>query len=262
MDNFVDGRDQKLLERDKCTFFVLQRILGGACKLILTDHERTIICFSCDPYPVWIWTADDASEEEMERTYQLVSAQPLFNGKRFNLKRSLAEFFIARAAAEGKTLSVITDLFAYDCPCPKKPIETADGSFCRCTEGDLEVLTDVIEEFHREIATDMRDRGAYRMDAEASIRVGNAFFWKNGAGEIVSCCRYVVNGDMASIGLVITRSAFRRRHYAQNLVYEVTKMAADAGYLPMLYTDGNYAASNACYAKIGYVLRGKLCTIG
>ena len=29
----------------------------------------------------------------------------------------------------------------------------------------------------------------------------------------------------------------------------------------MLYTDADYAASNACYEKIGYVLRGKLCTI-
>jgi len=26
--------------------------------------------------------------------------------------------------------------------------------------------------------------------------------------------------------------------------------------------DADYVASNACYEKIGYVLRGKLCTIG
>jgi len=36
----------------------------------------------------------------------------------------------------------------------------------------------------------------------------------------------------------------------------------EAGCIPMLYTDADYAASNACYEKIGYVLRGKLCTIG
>ena len=33
------------------------------------------------------------------------------------------------------------------------------------------------------------------------------------------------------------------------------------GYTPMLYTNADYTASNACYSKIGYVLRGKLCTI-
>ena len=53
----------------------------------------------------------------------------------------------------------------------------------------------------------------------------------------------------------------RRRHYAQNLVYQVTKTLRDKGYMPMLYTDADYPASNVCYGKIGYRLRGKLCTI-
>ena len=67
---------------------------------------------------------------------------------------------------------------------------------------------------------------------------------------------------MASINLVFTRPEFRRRHYAENLVYQVTMKVKEAGYIPMLYTDADYVASNACYEKIGYVLRGKLCTIG
>jgi len=34
------------------------------------------------------------------------------------------------------------------------------------------------------------------------------------------------------------------------------------GLTPMLYTDAEYPASNACYQKIGYALRGALCTLG
>ena len=45
------------------------------------------------------------------------------------------------------------------------------------------------------------------------------------------------------------------------MVYEVTRIIADSGLTPMLYTDADYAASNACYEKIGYILRGKLCSI-
>ena len=67
---------------------------------------------------------------------------------------------------------------------------------------------------------------------------------------------------MASVNLVYTRPEFRRRHYAQNLVYQVTKQIRETGRAPMLYPDADYAASNACYEKIGYVLRGRLCTIG
>ena len=62
MDNYVDERDYKLLEGDKYTFFVLRRIIDGPCKLLLSDHERLIICFSTEPFPTWIWTADDSTE--------------------------------------------------------------------------------------------------------------------------------------------------------------------------------------------------------
>ena len=33
------------------------------------------------------------------------------------------------------------------------------------------------------------------------------------------------------------------------------------GNCKMIYTDADYKASNACYEKIGYELKGKLCTI-
>ena len=64
MDNFVDERDFGLLAQDKYTFSVLSRIIRGECEIRLTDHERMIICFTGQPYPVWIWTPDDASEDE------------------------------------------------------------------------------------------------------------------------------------------------------------------------------------------------------
>ena len=160
MDTYVDERDYKLLETDKYPFFVLKKIMGGECNLLLSDHERLILCFTGHPFPVWIWTSDDAAEEEMEKAYQLAKENKLLFGKHhFNIKYSLAEYFIRRAAEEGSELKIITNMFAYDC------LDTV------------------------------------RPDTEA-------------------------------------------------------------GYVPMLYTDADYVASNACYKKIGYVLRGKLCTIG
>ena len=66
MDHFVDERDYKLLEKDRYTFSVLARIMGGECTLLLTDHEKLILCFSSDPHPVWIWTPDGAAEAKQE----------------------------------------------------------------------------------------------------------------------------------------------------------------------------------------------------
>lgn len=261
MDNFVDERDYKLLEPDKCTFFVLSRILGEKCELILTDHERLIVCFSCHPYPVWIWTLDGTNEEDMERAYLLVKKHSLFNGHRFNLKYDLAHYFIKRAAKDGKTLSVSTNMYAYACHKLIKPTVIADGSIHRCNRDDVEELTDMIGLFHGETGIDNTDRNGYRLRAEAHINAGNTYFWKDSHGNNVACCKFVPNGNMASINLVFTRPEFRRRHYAENLVYQVTKLVMDSGLSPMLYTDADYTASNACYGKIGYTLQGKLCTV-
>jgi len=262
MDSFADERDFNLLSQDKYTFSVMSRIIKEECELRLSDHERLIICFTGQPYPVWIWTPDDASEDEMERAYKTVSDNSLMDGDhRFNIKYELAEYFIARAKKDGIELKISTNLFAYDCPSLVAPATVVDGELHQCTEGDVDVLVDFFDMFHIAVGIDQESREQYRAYAENDIKTGTAYFWKTGDGEFASSCNWHPVQDMASVGLVYTRDEFRRRHYAEHLVYQVTKIARDAGYLPMLYTDADYAASNACYEKLGYILRGKLCTI-
>jgi hypothetical protein len=263
MDTYVDERDYKLLEADKYTFFVLKRIMGGDCKILLSDHESLILCFTGQPFPVWIWTPDDASEEEMGRAYLLAKEKGLLTGEyHFNVKYSLAEFFIKRAAEEGCKLSISINMYAYDCLDPKEPEIKAEGTLHRCDMNDVEELVAFFEMFHNEVGIDKKDVQGYRADAESFIKSENMFLWKDAQGNSVASCKYAPTGDMASINLVFTRPEFRRKHYAENVVYQVTRKAKEEGYVPMLYTNADYAASNACYEKIGYVLRGKLCTIG
>lgn len=263
MDSFTDDRDLKLLENDKCTFFVLGRILGFKCELVLTDHERLIICHSTQPYPVWIWTADGTSEDELERAYCLADENSFLDGRHtINLKYEAAEYFIKRAERDGKKLSITTNLLAYECPEPIVPHVRADGKLHRCTESDVDTLVDFMDMFHKETDIDKLSRDEYRVKAEEGIRHGALFLWRNSEGRYVSSCSYRPNGDYISVGLVLTLPEFRRKHYAENLVYEVTCIAKSSGCMPMLYTDADYAASNECYKRIGYVLKGKLCTIG
>ena len=262
MDTFADERDFSLLEQDRYTFFVLRRIIGGSCCTLLSDHENLIICFTGEPYPVWIWTADGAPAEIMEKAYRLAAENGFIsNGRRFNMKYDLAEYMIRRAAEDGKELSVSTNMFAYDCPEPVAPSVKADGDIHRCTAEDLDELAEFLDMFHREIGIDRKDAAGYRTDANAFIDSGNMFLWKNAQGISVASCKYAPDGMMASINLVFTRKAYRRKHYAENLVYRVSTIVKEAGFTPMLYTDADYTASNACYEKIGYVLRGSLCTV-
>lgn len=109
--------------------------------------------------------------------------------------------------------------------------------------------------------TPKEDKESYRVKAEDAVRNGSLYLWENSEGVYTASCSWHQVLDMASVSLVYTREEHRRKHYAENLVYQVTLIAKEAGLVPMLYTDADYVASNACYEKIGYVLRGKLCTI-
>lgn len=264
MDRFVNEKDYALLDSDRYTFCVLSRILGGNNTLVLTDHDSMILCFSGEPFPVWIWNADDASEEEYEKIYLLAKENGLTDGKhRFNIKYGLAEYFIRRAVADGIEFSIETNMFAYDCPESIAPSAGCDGSIHQCTADDIDELVELMDLMHHAIDADYQSEEEYRKNAAAGVERKGMYFWKNAAGKTVACCSWNGNGSgLASINLVYTREEERRKHYAGNLVFQVTEIVRKAGFLPMLYTDADYVASNACYEKIGYVLRGKLCTIG
>lgn len=263
MDRQIDKRDLKLLDNDKYTFAVLRRILNDSCRLTITDHKRLIICHSANPYPVWIWTPDDASLEEKERAWDAVmQACPIMDGHRYNLKYDLAEFFLSKAEEQGINVAITMNMFAYDCPNPLMPENAAVGHIHLCTWDDLKEAAEIIKMFHEEVAIDQSDDDKYLDKAKKLIEDSRLFFWKNNFNQTVASCSYAPNGDSTSISTVYTFPVHRRKHYAENLVYQVTKIVESTGAMPILYTNADYTASNACYEKIGYVLRGKLCTIG
>jgi len=45
------------------------------------------------------------------------------------------------------------------------------------------------------------------------------------------------------------------------LVSALASVIRADGLTPILYTDGSYAPSNACYRKIGFRVVGQLCTV-
>ncbi len=262
MDPFVNETDFALLQRDRYSFSVLDGILRGPCAFIRSDHSRLILCHSTPPWPVWIWSADGLTEAEKERAWrQAETLCPLAGGYRLNLKYELADYFLDRARRAGLKAGISKELFAYDCPAPIAPDRSADGGLYLCQPEDAEEGAALLAAFYAEVGEHPPAPARILEKTREKIENKALFFWKDTAGRTVACCGWRHNEGLATICDVYTLPEARRKHYARNLVYTLTKQAKDAGFIPALYTNANYAASNACYQKIGYRLRGKLCTI-
>lgn len=263
LDNFVNDTDNELLKNDKYTFAVLRNIVNQECNLLFSNHKDLIICYSRSPFPVWIWTLDNLTNSEKKNVYDIVKEIfPLNNNNSFMMKYELADFFINQAKKENITLSIKLNMFAYECTNPIKPNHVADGSLYHCKEQDIDEMVEFMDLFHKDINADIESLEEYRKQALEGLKQGVYYFWKNNEGKAVACCSLKIRADTYSIGLVYTKEEYRRKYYAQNLVYQVSLISKNSGYNPTLYTDADYSASNSCYEKIGYILRGKLCRIG
>ncbi len=244
------------------THFVLSRILSDVCRLTVTDGQRILLCHSCDPYPVWIWLAHDATDAEKSEAFRLARREfGLGNGRRFNLDTSLAAYFLNRAEKEGLPLRAVTNLLAYSCQSPVRPSYREDGEIRAATKDEEEDAAGLLEAFKEELGFDQTDKAGYRRTAQTLISDGRLFFYIDTHGERVAMASYGLHGEMGSINNVYTLPSARRRGYAARLVYRLTQKILALEKKPLLYTDALYEASNACYEKIGYKREGSLVTL-
>lgn len=248
----------ELLKRDEYTFSVLSRILKERCTLILTDHNRIMICYSATPFPVWVWLPDDTTEEELRYTWRLLNDNFKGGEYRFNMKCRHAEFFMQCAKEENIKSSITMNMLTYNCETLIQP-QKANG-FCKMAkQEDLDIVTDMLFHFHEDIAIDQASKEIMKEQARWLIEDGKMFLWID--EEPTAMCAYRLDDEKACISHVYTRPCKRRKGYAANLVFEVTKLVKELGKMPLLYTNADYEASNSCYIGIGFKLTGSLCTL-
>ena len=260
-ENQICPVDTSFLKVDEFTFSVLIRNLRGVCTLTITEGARVVICYSTSPFPVWIWVPDDASEEEMEQAYLLTKENFDLHLHRFNLKYRLSDYFIARANKDGISLGIDTNMLAYCCPSPILPKKIAPGFLEVAGDEDVLFTAQFLKAFHEALNADRESDEGYLEKASNYISQKQFFYWNDGK-ERVACCSYICSGDQCSIGNVYTLPSHRCKGFAANLIYAVSKRISESGYLPTLYTDADYIASNTCYTQVGFISKGKVCSIG
>ena len=251
----------QLLEEEQITFSVLYKILQGDCTDIFTDRENGIVCYSAPPWPVWAWCRDPENREVVTEIAQCLKQNfPLEQGYDIIMSHALLEklretdgYFITAKNGMSLLSYRLDQLESIDYPC--------EGFMSLVREEEIPSLIGV----RHDMSMEMEGRDLTAEHCEASLRRMVAeqclFAWRKDSGEIAALTARGDQPPYSKITSVYTLPQHRRKGYAINLVYGVTKGMLADGLIPILYTDAGYAASNACYQKIGYQQVGRLISI-
>ncbi|MDF2540454.1 MAG: family acetyltransferase [Herbinix sp.] len=249
----------RLLVNDKLTFSVLGSILGNSCKKIITNHKDFILCYSCSPYPVWIWTPDNASSIVYDTIYKIINCEfPKDDRYKFNMKYECAQYLINQDLSN--EWYITTNMLTYDCPIPIAPTKQVEGSLCVAAMEDYDAVKEFVRGVFEATSTTLSNEEC-EITTKQRIKTGNLYLWKDGRGKVVAMCYLDLGLELGKVTLVYTDPTERRKGYAARMIYEVSSMMIKKGLLPILYTDGDYKASNECYKGVGYIERGCLCTV-
>lgn len=250
----------QLFARDRITFSVLEKILRTNCSDIFTDEDNFIICYSSNPYPVWIWHKKSSTAELNSIAEILNEHFPTASGYRYNMDYELYSALSLINESFAKN-DIAMGLISYELMQPIAPRRIADGSIEAARHEDIEELTDMLCAMSLEGENVVYPRDNKRIRVQEMIDSHSLYVWRASNGRIAATTSVGVLDDICRIGSVYTRPEMRRNGYAMNLVYNVCILTLAKNLRPILYTDGGYTASNDCYRKIGFCEIGRLCNI-
>lgn len=236
----------KKFQQERSKFYLLTLIANNEGALLYSDLDSYIIGRSREGLPIWIWTSDDITpdqvielENELNNFFapgknQLTCKKELFD--KLNLEYDTDDYF------------EMGFLSCHEVTPPMKGI----GIFVRPDYTDKVTLA----EYWRANAKEMYNEEMSQNDAleqvEAWLEGKRFYVLKNNSGEIVTMAGYSTVENMAKLTHAYTPKKERGKGYCQYLIYKLTKKLLDEGYLPVLYTDYHYPASNKAYKNVGY----------
>lgn len=263
LDHYKNSSNVQLrsLIKKEISYSVLYSILGYNCTDIFTDNDSIIICYSNFPYPVWVYCKDINNVQNVSLIADCIKNY-YFNKGIFNIMLSdeLLEKLVELDDIFSK-VKVKLELLSYKLNELLDVTHSCDGHMELANEKDLELLSIMIKDMAFEMEGFVFSLEESKQKALEFIKNKTLFAWKNNNDEIVALTSKGRIENYSKVSSVYTLPNERRKGYAMNLVYGVSKSIIDEGLTPILYTDGSNPASNDCYKKIGYKYMGRLVNI-
>lgn len=254
--------DVKLLQNDDTiTFSVLASILQRNCANTYTNHKSVIICHSKSPSPVWVWCKDVTKEEDIKSIADcLKEAFPLEGGFTYNIGYDTMNR-LKEVDSYFKNYEIKMNLLSYRLDNIKEIDNPCDGRMEPVRAEDADYLAKLWHDLCLEMEGTNHEEEFCRNRIERHLNDKTLFSWRNAEDKIVALTSRGNIEKYSKISAVYTLPEYRRKGYAINLVHTVTQLILKDSLVPILYTNADYGASNACYKKIGYEQVGSLCTV-
>ena len=257
----ASNNDLAELLKDNITFSVLHRILQSECTDIFHNNKSVIICYSNPPYPIWIWCKDANDEGNISSIAECVKTNfPLEKDYNIIMSYDVLEQ-LKRHDSYFDNVTVKMELLSYQLNSLNKIDYFCDGQASLAEYDDLDVISYMIKDMCYEMEELDFDIEECKERARKSINLNQMYTWKNQNNEIVALTSKKIDGQYGSIASVYTLPQARRKGYAINLVYTISKELLSENFIPILYTNGSYTPSNECYKKIGFEQVGRICNI-
>ena len=250
----------KLIEGN-ITYSVLYRILQGDCTDIFTNNKSLIICYSTAPYPIWVWCKDPNNENDINIIAECIKSNyPLEKSFNIIMSHEVLEK-LRKKDSYFENVSLKMELFSYQLDIINEINYSCDGYFELAKIEELEEIAHIFKDMYYEMEGFILGIDECKEKALLHINHRRLYAWKNNNNEIVAITSKNIVGGKGSINCVYTLPVQRRKGYAINLVHAVSKELISNNVTPILYTNGNYIASNECYKKIGFKQVGRICNI-
>ena len=234
---------------EQSRFALLFQITNAECK-IETDNDSYFMAQTNLGYPVWVWTKNNISKNKIKEVQDKMKHFIIDNEKvNFTCKKEFYDIL------KNNKFDVLTndyfEMGSYYCNKTIKP-KSAKGNIFLANMEDVEVLANYHIWDNKEINNiDISKSDAIKHIAEL-IEKKVFYVWRDENNKIVCTAALKTNLQFARINHVYTPVEERCKGYAKNLIYVLTNKALDEGFIPVLYTDYNYPASNKAYKAVGY----------
>ncbi len=260
IENGSSLQSASLVSKDT-TYSVLYTILHRNCEHIFTNNSSVIICHSNPPYPVWVWCKDAENQEDIISISNILSKYfPLSKGYNVIISDNILNA-LSKVNSEFADYTVKMELFSYRLDDIKDIKYDYKGSICLAKLEEVDELSLIWHDACLEMESVDFDIEFCKKEVTEKIKNNSLFLLKLENGEVASLTGKDKTGEYSKISTVYTLPHLRRNGYAINLVHHVTKTILEDNLIPILYTNGNYNASNECYKKIGYYQVGRLFNI-